>query len=207
MVKRHKAGLPPGMDLGISLGGDDDGPADLGHYLSSPVRAERGEEAPAQAKRNGNTATAEKVVEIERPRRPEPVPAARSPAPKGRPKASASTQPRKRPMRMEIGCDAATKQKIKRIAGTLRDAGPQEDASASEFLQAAALLIERVHHLGQYSRLRPRGHWGTDTARDFIETLADIYFDALGDLYVEERWEEIRARVEREQAREREGNA
>lgn len=198
--KRHKAGLPVGIDLGLSLGGDGEGPANLGHYLESP-RAEPVERPrPPVARRNGDLPAEPKVVDIPRPAKKEAAP---QPPPK--PKAAAAeAASKRRPPRIEIGCDGTTKQKIKRIVSSLRDAGPQEDASASEFLQASAHLIERVHHLGQYSRLRPRGHWGSDTARDFIETLSDIYFDALGDLYVEERWAEIRARVERELARERE---
>lgn len=196
MVKRHKAGLPVGMDLGIGPGKDDDGPADLGHYLAEP-RTES--QPPPQAKRKARQdrgVSENKVVDLPRPSKPE--------VSRPRPKAPVAQPKKGRPPRIEIGCDTLTKQKIKRIVSSLRDNGPQDDASASEFLQATAHLVERVHHLGQYSRLRPRGHWGAETARDFIETLSDIYFDALGERYVEERWDEIRARVERELAQERE---
>ena len=92
---------------------------------------------------------------------------------------------------------------MRTIVQSLADNGPQSDASNSEFLQAAVHLIFRIHHSVNYAKLRPRGRWGEDSAREFIETLSGCYFKALGDQYVREHYKEVRAAIESDQERDR----
>ncbi len=184
---RHQAGIPSDIDDGFSP--DKDPPANLGHILQ-PIPAAKPRPSPAP-----KAPVAQKAA-------PAPTPPPTKPRQKAVP---AVNRPPKRPKRVEIGSNDETERKMRRITQSLAEHGPQRDASNSEFLQAAAHLVERVHHSTNYAKLRPRGKWGTPTAREFIETLSGCYYQALGELYVQEHYDEIRVRVEAEIEREKQG--
>lgn len=188
---QHKPGLPGGLDLGI----DDDAPADLGHVIPltprpspepvkeipQPAQAKEAQPRPQQRKKKKKKAPAAEKAE-----------------------ALVPSAPRKRPPARYVGTSKGTDVLVDRIVKQLVDGGPERSASASEFFQASARVVARIAHSGRYSRLRPRGKWGTPSADDFVETLADIYFEAIGQLYVKEHHQEIRERIEAEIAAEQE---
>ena len=195
----HQPGLG-GFDIAADLAGlelDTEEPADLGHPLEAAAKIR------PVARPEPPVARQAPKPRLQRKRSAAPSP----PQAKSRSHSAEKTAPtRKRPARCEVGTSPECNEHVARIVSELRKAGPQPDASRSEFYQAAAALIAPVAHACKYSRLRPRGHWGEASARAFIETLSELYYEALGSQYVEDNYEQIRARVEADIAREGQGS-
>lgn len=207
-----RPGLPEDFDLPPLA----DSPVTLPHYLEARPEVE----APPQRKEpvklvpqpQATPKTAPPtVVAADAEERPAPPPqqqkvvklsaapaAAEAQAPQqpGARKRRASKASKKRPPRMEVGCDELGRKRIRDIVGDLRTKTPQHDVTASEFLQAAAHLIHRARQYADYSSLSPRGLWGTDTAKEFIHDLGETYLRAVGELWFEMNYQAIRQRIE-----------
>jgi len=193
--KKHTPGLG-----GVSIFGDDDGPADLGHYVSpEPVKkVVPFRSAPAvEPEPSVPQPKAQEVQEPPSEAKPKKANKKVTQTPKAKPKKRAV-----RPPHRYVGTSKGTDNAIEVIVGHLRDGGPERNASASEFFQASARLVKRIAHAGKYSRLQLRGRWGSPAAETFVETLAGIYFDAIGEQYVKENYRKIREQVEQDIARE-----
>ena len=206
-MANHKPGLG-NFDIGAAFG-DPDKPADLEHYVTakSPPVLKSNHKSTPKPKRKPRAAS--QAAPRTRPTLAEMATAAQSAPPAveahldEQPASAEPRQGRGRPRRRDIGSSVEVDELIDhQILPALRETGPQRDATASEFFQAAAFLIAPICQFAQYSRLRPRGPWGSPQARDFIRTLSELYSEALGERYVKTHYRQIRARIEADIERE-----
>lgn len=152
-----KRGLPDGFDLGVTQ--EDSKPVEIDDYIDRELRPKKKEK---------------KVVPFREEPKPEP--------PKQPPRPKTAT---KRARRKEITLDASTERQVMEILYDIRQQGPQPDVSVSEYIRCIAQLGYDVRHVADFSYLKPRGQWGSSTAKAFVDDLKESFFRAIGQLYID----------------------
>lgn len=199
MAKR-KPGLPENHDLGIDLGSLAE-PADLPDFLDMPSPRPPAPVVPAPAPPVATpAATAAPRVEIPRPpkqpaltvvARPEVAPAPAAPPVSVPPPDTdqkfkvSKGKVRHRPPRRELGFDDETLGMLKDLHLDGLSQSQEESLTRSEVARAALRAVHAARKLVDYSRIGPRGKWGTASARGLVDDLTESFIRAVGQLYVE----------------------
>lgn len=174
-MSNKKRGLPDDFDLGVTQE-DNTTPVELDDYLDRQLMPKK-KSAPKPKKKVISLPVENKEVK----RDPTPTP----------------KRPVKRPRRKEITLDAATERQVHEVLTDLRQQGPQPDISVSEYIRCIARLGYDVRHIADFSYLKPRGQWGSTTAKAFVDDLKDAFFRAVGQLYIERYSEAAHQQLEK----------
>lgn len=188
---RKRPGLPEDHDLKVDVGGLDE-VADIPDFLDMEERAApapRPAALPQPAEREAPRGEKLRVIPAApaRPAQPEPdlaaQPQAQKPLPVKPPVAPARAKQRARPPRKEVGFDDETLAMLKDLHGDGAAQSMEESLTRSEVARAALRAIHAARNLVDYSRIGPRGKWGSPTARALVDDLTDAYVRAVGELF------------------------
>ncbi len=130
-------------------------------------------------------------------REPEPVvrEVRDTPAPIRRPAPAVQRPPKKRPPRMDIG----KRPELEKACALLLQHGVSNSAEPmlnnTDIVAAATAAIARAANGINYSRIQPRGHYRSVTAKALHDELEQAYFRALGEHFVERHAHQLSDRV------------
>lgn len=180
MAKR-KAGLPENHEIDVDLGSLTE-PADIPDFLDSvppprPVVAPP--PTPKPAPKTPKLEVVERPVEL-----PAPPPRAVAAEPEAL-QQKGKGRLRHRPPRRELGFDDETLAMLKDLHVDGVSQSQEESLTRSEVARAALRAVHAARKLVDYSRIGPRGKWGTSTARGLVDDLTEQFIKAIGELYLE----------------------
>lgn len=84
-----------------------------------------------------------------------------------------------RPKRKQVNMNQATLDKLSELVELVRDFSQQQDAAASEIVDAIISMVHDSRDSINLSKVPPRGRWGTPTAQAFKDALGRAFVKAV----------------------------
>lgn len=184
-MAKKRPGLPAGFNINVS---EEllDGPVQLGDYLDEEEAPRRAPDRPANQEPAARSAPefepaeegASTTPSPEAPRS-QPLRAVAPRPPSSPPSGSRRAPAPKKPERTQVNMSAETIRMQQELLNFIQTYSVQKDAKLSEFYEALITALWEARSHVDLSNVRPRGRWGTPTARAFPVQLKNAFQEAI----------------------------